>query len=119
MFTSEAYTLQGNTTTDGKFIIDGELYVKAQYLCFLHVDTNWCWKQHPQHHVITVTTRTILHPQIEVNAVTYSHTIPKRLCNRTQERKAYQDSLYISLILTMIIYYNNCFVETKLSLKEM
>ena len=33
MFTSEAYTLQDNTTIDGKFITAGELVVKAQYIC--------------------------------------------------------------------------------------
>ena len=33
MFTSEAYTLQDNTKTDGKIITTGELVVKTQYLC--------------------------------------------------------------------------------------
>ena len=32
-FISEAYTLQNNTTIDGKVISAGELVVKAQYLC--------------------------------------------------------------------------------------
>ena len=30
---SEEYTLQNNTTIDGKFISAGKLVVKAQYLC--------------------------------------------------------------------------------------
>ena len=48
---------------------------------------NWYWNQHPQHHVITVPTRTIIHPRLEVNAVTYFHAITKSECNRTQVKK--------------------------------
>ena len=33
MFTSEAYTLQDNTTIDGQMITSGELVFKVQYLC--------------------------------------------------------------------------------------
>ena len=33
MFTSGAYTLQENTTIDGKIIIAGELVVNARYIC--------------------------------------------------------------------------------------
>ena len=50
MFISEAYTLQDNTTIDGKIITAGELVVKAQYICSMKVDTNWYWNQHPQQH---------------------------------------------------------------------
>ena len=32
-FLSQEYTLQNNTTIDGKVISAGELVVKAQYLC--------------------------------------------------------------------------------------
>ena len=70
MFTSGAYILQENTTIDGQIITSGELVVKAQYLCYIQVDTNWYWNQQPKHHVITVPTHTIIHPQLEVNAVT-------------------------------------------------
>ena len=76
MFTSEAYTLEENTTIDGKIITTGELVVKAQYLCSMQVDTNLYWNQHPQHHVITVPTRTILRPRLEVNSVTIFYSIP-------------------------------------------
>ena len=86
MFKSEAYTLQENTKIDGQIITDGELVVEAHYLCSLQIDTNWYWNQQPKHHVITLTTCTILHPQLEVNAVTYFHAIPKSVCNRTQEK---------------------------------
>ena len=38
---SEAYKLQNNTTIDRKFISDGELVGKAQYLCSMKENTNW------------------------------------------------------------------------------
>ena len=94
MFTSGAYTLQENITIDRKIINAGELFVKAKYLCSVPIDTNWYWDQQPKHHVITVPKRTILHPQLEVNAVTDYHAIPPILCTRTQTKKPSQDSLY-------------------------
>ena len=54
----------------------------------MQVDTNWYWNRHPQHHVITVPTRTIPHPLLEVNAITYFHAIPKSVCNSTQAKKS-------------------------------
>ena len=71
------------------------MVVKAQYLCSTQVDTNWYWNQKPKQHVITVPTRTILHPQLEVNSVTDFHTIPKSVCTRTQAKNPYQDILYV------------------------
>ena len=68
MFTSGAYILQENTTIYGKIITAGELVVNAKYLCSIHVETNWYWNQHPNHHVITFPTRTIPHPQLEGDA---------------------------------------------------
>ena len=53
----------------------------------MKVDTNWYWNQQPKHHVITVATRTILHPQLEVNAITDFHSIPTSICSRTQAKK--------------------------------
>ena len=96
MFTSEKCTLQDNTIIHKQIITAGGLVVKAQYIFSMQVDTNWYWNQHHQHHVIIVPTHTIIHPQLEVNAVTYSHTIPKSICTRTQGKKnPYQDSLYV------------------------
>ena len=62
--TSGTYTLQENTTIDGQIITAGELVVNAKYLCSMQVDTNWYCNQQSKHHVITVPTRTILHPQL-------------------------------------------------------
>ena len=64
------------------------MVVKAQYICIMKVDTNWYWNEHPQQHVITVTTRIILHPQFEVNSLSYFHAIPTSLCTRTQAKKS-------------------------------
>ena len=43
MFTPEAYTLQDNTTIDGKFITSGEFFFKTQYIFSMQVNTNWFW----------------------------------------------------------------------------
>ena len=86
MFASSEYTLQGNTTIDGQIITSGGLVVKAKYLCSMKIYTNWYCNQ-PKHNVITVPTRTILHPKLEVNAITYFHAIPTSVCSRTQTKK--------------------------------
>ena len=52
------------------------------------MDTNWYWNQKPQQHVITVPTLTILHPLLEVNAVTDFYAIPTSVCTRTQAKKS-------------------------------
>ena len=54
----------------------------------MQVDTNWYCDQHPQQNVITVTTRTLLHPRLEVNAITDFHDIPKTVCNSKQAKKS-------------------------------
>ena len=64
------------------------MVVNAKYICSMQVDTNWYWNQHPKHHVITVPTRTILHPQLEGDAITYFHTIRTSVCSRTQAKKS-------------------------------
>ena len=54
----------------------------------MQVETNCYLNQHPQQHVVTIPTHTILHPRLEVNAVTKFHAIPKSVCNRTRAKKA-------------------------------
>ena len=54
----------------------------------MQIDTNWYWNQQPKHHVITFPTRTILHPQLEVNVITELHEIPTSVCSRSQAKKA-------------------------------
>ena len=71
------------------------MVVKAKYICSMQVDTNWYWNQQPKHHVIKVTTRTILHPQLEVYAITDFHAIPKSVCSITQAKNPSQGSLYV------------------------
>ena len=60
----------------------------------MQVDTNWYWNQQPNHNFITVPTRTIINPQLEVNAVTDFHAITISVCTRTEAKKSYQYSLY-------------------------
>ena len=88
IFASETYTLQDNTTIDEQLRTSGGLVVKAQYICSMKVDTNWYCNQQPKQHVITVPTRTILHPKLEVNAITDFHAIPTSIFTRTQEKTA-------------------------------
>ena len=54
----------------------------------MQVDTNWYWNQQPKNHVIKVTTCTIIHPQLEGDAITDYHSIPTSISSRTQEKKA-------------------------------
>ena len=92
MFILEAYKLQYNITIDGQIITAGELVVKVQYLSSMQVYNNCYWDPHPQQHIITFPTRTILHPQLEVNALTYFHDIPKSVCNRTEAKQSIKTS---------------------------
>ena len=71
-----------------KIITAGELVVKAKYICSMQVDTNGIWYQHPQHQLITVLKHTILHPGLDVTAITDMNDIPKSVCNRTQAKKS-------------------------------
>ena len=86
MFKTGAYTLKENTTIDGQIITAGELVVKSKDLCSMQVDTNWYFNQQPKHHVITVPTRKILHPQLEFDAVTDFQAISTSVCSRTQAK---------------------------------
>ena len=86
MFTSEAYALYDNTTVNGKVITDGELVVKAQYLCSMQEITNCYWNQHTQNKVITVPTCTMIYPRLDVTAITYIHDITKSVCSSIQEK---------------------------------
>ena len=53
----------------------------------MQIYTNWYWNQQPKQHVIAVPTRTILHPQLEVNVITYFHAIHTSVSSRTQAKK--------------------------------
>ena len=57
------------------------------YTCSIQIETNWYWNKQSKKNVITVPTRKILHPQLEVNTVTDFHAIPKSICTRTQVKK--------------------------------
>ena len=90
-FLSDAYTLKNNTTIDGQVISDGELVVKAKYLCSVQENTNWYWKQQPLQQTIIVPTRTILHPRLEVIIIRYVQDTPKKLCGKSEAKNQYKD----------------------------
>ena len=81
---SDSYTLQNNTVIDGQVTSTGELVVKAQYLCSVQENNNWYWKQQPLQQTIIVSTRTIIHPRLDVITIKYAQDIPKNFCNRIQ-----------------------------------
>ena len=87
---SDAYTLQNNATIDRQVISDGELVVKAQYLCSMQENTNCYWKQQTLQQTIIFPTRTILHPRLEVIIIRYVQDIPKKLCGRNKAKKGIQ-----------------------------
>ena len=85
----------------------------------MQVDTNLYRNQHPQQHVIKVPTFTIIHPQLEFNAVKYFHEIPTSVCTRTETKKSISrhpicltDSDYDYILEKNL-------VKTKFSFKEM
>ena len=64
----------------------------------MQVYTNWYWNQQPNNHVITVPTRTILHPQLEGDAITDFHAIPTSICSRTQAKNSSQRHIRYKII---------------------
>ena len=54
----------------------------------MQVYTNWYWNQRTQQNVNKVTTRTILHPPLEVHAVPDYQATPKSICIWTQAEKS-------------------------------
>ena len=79
-FVLEAYTLQDDTTCDGKKISAGELFVKAHYLSCIKQNTNFYW----------FPTRTIVHPCLDVVAVKDVHDTNKSIRNRNHTKQALQ-----------------------------
>ena len=51
-------------------------------------NSNWYWKQQSLQHNIIVSTRTIIHPCIDVARITYVQDIPKTVSNRIEGKKA-------------------------------
>ena len=96
MFISESYTLQNNTKIDRQIISAGELFVKAQYICYIQENTNWYRKQQPPQQNIISPARTFLHPRLDVVGITYVQYIPKNVCNRFQAKKIHTNKSYFS-----------------------
>ena len=83
-FISVAYMLQKNTVIYGQVISSCELVVKAQYIFSMQENTNWYWKKQSLQQNITVTTRTMLHPRLDVIKIRCVQGIHKNICNRIQ-----------------------------------
>ena len=81
-FVSKSYTLQDDTTCDGKISSFGELVVKLQYLICMQENTNCYWGQKQQKRVIIFLTCTTLHPCLDVVSVKDVNDIPRSICNR-------------------------------------
>ena len=91
------------------------MVVKEKYLCSMKIYTNWYWNQQPKHRVITVPTRTIIHPQLEVDAVTDFQEIPTSICTRAQA-KMYISRQPICFTYSDYNFYHNIFVLCKQTL---
>ena len=52
-------------------------------------NTKWYWEQTKEKNII-VPTRTIIHPCLNIMAVTYLKQLPKKVCNRNQDYKVLQ-----------------------------
>ena len=84
----------------------------------MQVDTNWYWNQQPNHHVMTVPTRTILHPQLEVDAIIDFHAIPTSICSRTQAKKAISRQPVCLIDFDYYYILEEIYQQDKMSLKE-
>ena len=94
-FILEAYTLQKNTTINGKIISTGELVVKAQSHCSIQENNNCYWGQQLLQQTIIFPTRTIIHPSPDFFVITDVQEIPKTVCNGVQEKNPYKDILFV------------------------
>ena len=69
---------------DGQVISTGELFSKAQYICYMQENSNYYWKQQSLQHNTIVTTRTSIHQRLDVVIMRDVQDIPKNVCNRIQ-----------------------------------
>ena len=73
-----------NTTIGGQVISAGKLVVKAQYFYSMQEHTNWYCKKQPIQQTFIFSTRTIIHPRLEVIIIIYVQDIPKNLCGMSE-----------------------------------
>ena len=65
-FISEPCIIQEETMCDGKICANGEVFVKAQYRNCMQYNTKWYWGKISQQNNIIVSTRTIVHPCLDI-----------------------------------------------------
>ena len=80
-YLSEAYTLQEDTSCDGKISMSGKLILKYQYLICMKTKKKWYWEQTQKQQVIVVTTFIIFHPCLDFIVVKDLQDIRKGICN--------------------------------------
>ena len=83
-FLLESYTLQDDKTVDNKVIDSGELIVKMEYISIMRSNTNWHWKKLGTKESVVISTRTIVHPYLDVSTIKYVADILIILCNKNR-----------------------------------
>ena len=53
----------------------------------MKASTNWYWQKLGTKEGFIITTRTVVHPCLDVSTIKYVAYIPRRLCNKKQSRK--------------------------------
>ena len=86
-FLSDPYTLQNEITVDGQILKDGELVADACYLTQIRQGSNWYVEAEEEQQLVTVSMRTVVHPQLNTEVVKDAAKIPQSLCSRTQARQ--------------------------------
>ena len=81
---SEAYTIQEDTTCNGKISTAGEIFVKSQYIQCMQENTNWYREQPQQQNNIIVTKHKIVHPCLDIMLAREAKKTPNSVCNRNQ-----------------------------------
>ena len=96
-FLSEYYSLQEDTTCNGKISKVGDLFFKSQYMSCMKYNTNRYWVKLQQQNNIIVTTHIIVHPCLYVMSVTELKQIPKSVWDINQARNTLQrHTIYIT-----------------------
>ena len=70
-YVSYAFTFQEDITTDVKVSNAGELVVRSEYLISTKEKEKWYCQQNGSKHIVIVSTRTIVHPCLDVSIVKY------------------------------------------------
>ena len=90
------FTIQYEITTNLQVSKAGELVVKSEYLSIMKAKTNWYWKQNSNKENFILSTRTIVHPCLDVSIIKDSTDTPGSICNK-KSMSIYQKKDFIYL----------------------